>query len=115
MCDPCREVISWSPVAPCGGGIEYLHRSPASRKSRRKGNPVPGVYLGHPVLGGYKYGDLALQFGGVSRIGTIKYGLESRGTQTRTEQRWRGPAPTVNYRPVLSSERALQNNKPTTV
>jgi hypothetical protein len=24
---------------------------------------------------------------------------------------WRGPAATVNYRPVLSSERALQNNK----
>jgi hypothetical protein len=29
--------------------------------------------------------------------------------------RWRGPAATVNYRPVLSSERALQNNKPSTV
>jgi hypothetical protein len=28
---------------------------------------------------------------------------------------WRGPAATVNYRPVLSSERALQNNKPATV
>jgi hypothetical protein len=26
----------------CGGGIESLHRSPASRKRRRKGNPVPG-------------------------------------------------------------------------
>jgi hypothetical protein len=25
---------------------------------------------------------------------------------------WRGPAATVNYRPVLLSERALQNNKP---
>jgi hypothetical protein len=30
-----------------------------------------------------KYGDLALQVGGVSRIGTIEYGLESRGTSTR--------------------------------
>jgi hypothetical protein len=29
--------------------------------------------------------------------------------------RLRGPAATVNYRPVLSSERALQNNKPATV
>jgi hypothetical protein len=28
--------------------------------------------------------------------------------------RWREPAATVNYRPVLSSERALQNNNPTT-
>jgi hypothetical protein len=26
----------------CGGGLEYLHLSPASRKRRRKGNPVPG-------------------------------------------------------------------------
>jgi hypothetical protein len=45
-----------------------------------KGTQCPGVYLGHPVLGGYKYGDMALQVEGVSRIGTIKYGLESRGT-----------------------------------
>jgi hypothetical protein len=28
---------------------------------------------------------------------------------------WRGPAATVNYKPVLSSERALQNNKPASV
>jgi hypothetical protein len=40
----------------------------------------PGVYLRHPVPGGYKYGDLDLQVGGVTRIGKIKYGLESRGT-----------------------------------
>jgi hypothetical protein len=32
--------------------------------------------------------------------------------QTLAGLRWRGPAATVNYRPVLSSERALQNNKP---
>jgi hypothetical protein len=44
-----------------------------------KGTQCPGVYLGHPVPWGYKYGDLALQVEGVSRIGTIKYGLESRG------------------------------------
>jgi hypothetical protein len=49
---------------------------------------------------------------GVSRIGTIKYGLESRGTQTREGLRWQGQAATVNYRPILSSERASQNNKP---
>jgi hypothetical protein len=70
----------------------------------------PGVYLGHPVPGGYKYGDLAFQVGEVSRIGTIKYGIESRGIQTE-----RIPAETVNYRPVLLSERVLQNNKPATV
>jgi hypothetical protein len=43
---------------------------------------------------------------GVSKIGTIKYGLESRGTQPRQGLRWRGQAATANYRPVLSSERA---------
>jgi hypothetical protein len=33
---------------PCGGGFEYLYRSPASGKRRRKGNPVPGVITGPP-------------------------------------------------------------------
>jgi hypothetical protein len=75
----------------------------------------PGVYLGHPVPEGYKYGDLALQIEGVSKFETIKFGLESRGTQTQEGLRWRGPAATVNCRPVLSSERELQNNKPVTV
>jgi hypothetical protein len=35
----------------------------------------PGVQLGHPVPGGYKYGNLALQDGGVSDE-TVKYGRE---------------------------------------
>jgi hypothetical protein len=30
----------------CGGGIEYLHRCPARRKSRQKGTPVPGGITG---------------------------------------------------------------------
>jgi hypothetical protein len=76
--------------------IEYLDRSPGSRMRWRKWNPVPGGgYLGHPVFGGYKYLDLALQVGEVSRIGTIKYGLKSLETQTRAGLRWRGPAATV--------------------
>jgi hypothetical protein len=36
-------------------------------------------------------------------------------TQTRTGLCWGGPAATVYYRPVLSLERALQNNKSATV
>jgi hypothetical protein len=28
-------------IGPCGGGLEYLHRSPASGKRRRKGYSVP--------------------------------------------------------------------------
>jgi hypothetical protein len=38
-----------------GGGVECLHRSPASRRRQRKGSPIPG---------GCKYGDLAPQVGG---------------------------------------------------
>jgi hypothetical protein len=41
----------------------------------------------------------------------MKYCHESRGTQIRERLRWRCPAKTENYRAVLSSERALQNNK----
>jgi hypothetical protein len=57
---------------PCGGGLEYIHCSPASRKRRQKGTQC------HPVPGGCKYGDLALQVGGVSNE-TVKYGLSSAG------------------------------------
>jgi hypothetical protein len=35
-----------------------------------------GVYLGHPVPGGFKYGDMALQIGRVSNE-TVKYGPSS--------------------------------------
>jgi hypothetical protein len=37
---------------PCGGGLEYLHRSPTSRKRRQKGNPVPGGITGPPCSWG---------------------------------------------------------------
>jgi hypothetical protein len=33
-----------------------------------KGTQCMGVYLGHPVPGGYKYGDLALYIEGVSKL-----------------------------------------------
>jgi hypothetical protein len=38
----------------CGGRVQYLHRSPASRTRQRKGNPVPGVQLDYPIPEGYK-------------------------------------------------------------
>jgi hypothetical protein len=37
---------------PRGGGFEYLHRSPASRRRRRKRNPVPGHITGPPCSWG---------------------------------------------------------------
>jgi hypothetical protein len=30
-------------VIPCGGGVEYLHRSPTTRRRRRKGTQWLGV------------------------------------------------------------------------
>jgi hypothetical protein len=45
---------------PCGGGLEYPHRSPESRRRRRKGNPVPGP----PVTSGHKYRYVDTQVGG---------------------------------------------------
>jgi hypothetical protein len=56
-----------------GGCLEYLHHTPAS--SDIKGTHCPGVQLCHPVPGGYKYGNLALQVGRVSvTVETVKYG-----------------------------------------
>jgi hypothetical protein len=42
LCDPCQGVLNgtdleFSQSCPCGGGVEYLHRDPASRKRRRNG------------------------------------------------------------------------------
>jgi hypothetical protein len=46
---PCRGYIESAKYTachtPCGGGFEYLHRGPASRRGRQKGNPVPGPTL----------------------------------------------------------------------
>jgi hypothetical protein len=42
------------------------HRSQLNFNFRAGINPLRGVQLGHPVPGGYKYGDLSLLVGGVS-------------------------------------------------
>jgi hypothetical protein len=52
---------------------------------------------GPPVSGGYKYGDLALQVGGVSDE-TVIYGTSPAGLGRMSDF-------TSTYRPVLSSER----------
>jgi hypothetical protein len=33
-CLPCKEI--YGNIRPCGGGVKYLHRDPASRRRRRK-------------------------------------------------------------------------------
>jgi hypothetical protein len=52
------------------------------------------------------------RLGESQKLGQENMGPESHGTQTLEGLRWQGQAATVNYRPVLSSERAPQNNKP---
>jgi hypothetical protein len=47
-----------------------------------EGTPCLGVQLGHHVPGGYKYGDLALQVGGVSNLRQLNI-YESRGNRTQ--------------------------------
>jgi hypothetical protein len=78
---PCIKMIwiSFAVFLSCEVA-RYFHRSPASRKRRQQETQCPGVYLSHPVPGGNKYGEEALQDGRVSRIGTLKDRLESRGT-----------------------------------
>jgi hypothetical protein len=46
---------------------------------------------------------------------TVKYGLETQGTQTRARLRWQGPAAYTKDRPVLFSERAPHKIKAVTV
>jgi hypothetical protein len=41
-------LCTWMRKIPCGGGLEYLYRSPVSFKRRQKGNPVPGGITGLP-------------------------------------------------------------------
>jgi hypothetical protein len=37
-------LLGCNAVVLCGGGFEYLHRSPASRRRRRKGKPSAWGY-----------------------------------------------------------------------
>jgi hypothetical protein len=62
---------------PFGGGFEYLHRSPASRRRRRKGNPVPGGVTGPPCSWGILIrGPNPPGWGGLESE-AVKYGRES--------------------------------------
>jgi hypothetical protein len=97
-------------LIPCGGGLENFHRSPPSRRRRRKGNPVPGVRTGPPCSWG-------IQIWGPGPPGwesleseTVKCGQESRGTRTPEWLYWRGQAAKVNERPIFLSERMLNED-----
>jgi hypothetical protein len=73
LCSPCLGYIARA--------VRAISQIPALGvvSGDGKGTQYLGVYLGHSVPGEYKYGDLALQVGRVSRTGTIRYGLDFRG------------------------------------
>jgi hypothetical protein len=72
--------------------------------------------LGHPLPGGYKYGDLALQVGWSLRWDSKIWPLVLRNFDPKVTALARTRSNcTLNYRPALSSESALQNNKPAIV
>jgi hypothetical protein len=95
----------------CGGGFEYLHRDPTSRRRRQKGNSVLEATL---FLGDINTGPDFPGWGSLEPD-SIKYGHESRGTRTQELLWWRGPAAIVNGRPVPSSQRAPNIKKSATV
>jgi hypothetical protein len=51
--------------------------APRVVRGDEKGTQCLGVQLGHPVPGGYKYGDLARQTGGSLETETAKYSRDS--------------------------------------
>jgi hypothetical protein len=61
--------------------------------------------LGYPVPEGNKYKNLALLVGGVSKIETINYAHESRGTHDLRKTAQAMPGKNWKYRPDFSAER----------
>jgi hypothetical protein len=104
-----NEHISQATVIPCGGRVQYLHRSPTSRRRQQKGDPVPGGITGSPCSWGtYIQGSGPPEWGSLD-FETVKCGHESHRTWI-WELRWQGPAVIVNDIPILLSERMLHND-----
>jgi hypothetical protein len=83
LCNPCSDHITRTIVQLLVTCVEADSSTSTVALQVIRGGGKGTQCPGPPCFWGYKYGDLALQFGGVSEIGKIKYGLESRGTQTR--------------------------------
>jgi hypothetical protein len=84
----CSQGVSqWCPLyedlaLQVGGGLEYLHHSPASHKRQRKGNLAPGGITRPPCFwGDINMGTWPSRLGGVSDE-TVKYGYGFCATQT---------------------------------
>jgi hypothetical protein len=67
--------------------------------------------MGHPVPGGYKYGKLALQVGGVSQIETIKYRYdEYRAGEAQQEVKTTVPTARQKGRPTSTNPYMSETN-----
>jgi hypothetical protein len=108
-------IRSYFPQSPYGGGFEYLQRSPARRRRRRKENPVPGGITGPPCSWGMYIREPGPPGWRVSNLRQLHLITSPAGLGPRECLRWRRPAAVVNDRAVLSSERAAPINKPVTV
>jgi hypothetical protein len=75
--------------APASRRVQYLHRSPASRRRRRKGNPVPRGITGPPCSWWILIRGPGTPGWGAFESETVKYGHESRGTGTHEWLPWR--------------------------
>jgi hypothetical protein len=64
-----------------------------------------------PFLGDLQTGNWPYRFGDWQNWGRVRYDHETRETEARDKLRWQGRAATVNYSPVLSSERLPHYNK----
>jgi hypothetical protein len=84
--------------------VSYRIR-PASRRRRRKRNPVPGCITGPPCSCGIWIRRPGRPGWRSVESETVKFGHVSHGTRTREWLRWRGPAAVVKERPVLSRQR----------
>jgi hypothetical protein len=76
-CFCLRDGRSYASNAVCFHFIDFLQKMAASNTSTvalrvvgsdKKRTQCLGLKLGHSVHGGYKYGDLALQVGGISNL-----------------------------------------------
>jgi hypothetical protein len=82
--------------APCGGGLEYLHRSSASRKRWQKGNPVPGGITGATLFLGEIHTGTCPQVGEVWNLRHLNVVMSPTGNrpekdcadQTTSNSKW---------------------------
>jgi hypothetical protein len=106
LCEPCRSYVrrtngKVSHPSPVETGTNASTVTLRCCRRWRKGNPVPELLTGSPSSWGIYLWETGPPGGGSLEIERVKYGHESRETQTREWLSWRGPAAIVNDRSDL--------------